>query len=71
MLRALHKGLDSTPKIPIHIACFSEDGDSLSQSRGYCPGDSGFGIGFSADQLLTSLDADPDTRFVKQASGSA
>jgi hypothetical protein len=54
VLNALYKGLDSTPKIPIHVACFSETGDSLSQWRGYCPDGSGFSIGFSVDQLMAA-----------------
>jgi Protein of unknown function (DUF2971) len=52
VLNALFRGLDSTPRIPIHVGCFSEDGDSLSQWRGYCPPSGGFSIGFSGDQLV-------------------
>ncbi len=52
VLNGLHRGLDSTPKIPMHVACSSEDGDSLSQWRGYSPGGSGFSIGFNAAQLM-------------------
>lgn len=52
VLNALYRGLDSTPKIPIHVGCFSEDGDSLSQWRGYCPEGGGFSIGFNTEQLM-------------------
>lgn len=56
VLNALRRGLDSTPRIPINVACFSEDGDSLSQWRGYCPTGGGFSIGFSSDQLIAACD---------------
>jgi hypothetical protein len=47
------KGFDALSKIHIHVACFSEEGDVLSQWRGYGPGGSGgFSIGFTESQLV-------------------
>src|SRR3972149_5919227 len=40
-----------------YVACFSEDGDSLSQWRAYCPKTGGFSIGFD-DEYLRSLASD-------------
>lgn len=51
-LRLLRKRLARTPPSHTHVACFSEDPDSLSQWRGYCPGGSGFSIGFATSQLV-------------------
>ncbi len=56
VLNGLHRGLDSTAKIPIHVACFSADGDSLSQWRGYSPGGNGFSIGFNCAQLMDAAE---------------
>jgi len=53
-LDALRKGLASTKTIPIHVACFSEDGDSLSQWRGYGRGKGSFSIGFQSEQLVAA-----------------
>jgi hypothetical protein len=35
----------------IFVYCLSEQGDQLSQWRGYCPGSNGFSIGFSSGDL--------------------
>lgn len=35
----------------LYVASFSEDGDSLSQWRAYCPANLGYNIGFNADKL--------------------
>src|SRR5271166_2048754 len=35
----------------VFVSCFSEDGDSLSQWRAYCPGGSGFSVGFHSAAL--------------------
>jgi hypothetical protein len=39
--------------VPIFASCFSEDGDLLSQWRGYCPGGRGVAIGFDRGELAT------------------
>jgi len=54
LLVGLHKAFDSLSKIPVYVACFSEDGDALSQWRGYCRTGSGFSIGFDSSQLLSA-----------------
>jgi Protein of unknown function (DUF2971) len=41
---------DGHPPVTVYIACFCEDGDLLSQWRGYAEG-SGFAIGFRRDHL--------------------
>ena len=40
-----------------HVASLSENGDLLSQWRGYCGGGSGFSIGFSRERLAHVLSA--------------
>jgi DUF2971 family protein len=40
---------------PYHVACFSEDGDSLDQWRAYCHSGPGFSIGFDSKQLMASF----------------
>ncbi|HXM97562.1 MAG TPA: DUF2971 domain-containing protein [Candidatus Dormibacteraeota bacterium] len=54
IFQGLQKSFDFVSKIKIHVACFSEDGDSLSQWRGYCRGGAGFSIGFESSQLITA-----------------
>ena len=49
---ALGEVLESGSKIGLFVACFSEDYDSLSQWRGYCPQSFGYNIGFDGDRLL-------------------
>lgn len=41
------------------VASFSEDGDDLAQWRSYCPGESGFSIGFSSAALYSQWVSDP------------
>lgn len=43
--------LESLKETPIYVCSFSEDGDVLSQWRGYCPNGNGFSIGFEYSQL--------------------
>lgn len=38
--------LEGASRLNIYVACFSEDGDSLSQWRGYCPPGFGYSLGF-------------------------
>jgi len=41
-------------RIPVHVACFSEDGDSLDLWRAYCRSGPGFSIGFDSHQLIAA-----------------
>jgi hypothetical protein len=43
--------LSSVSKIPLFITSFTEEGDLLSQWRGYCPDGPGFSLGFSKETL--------------------
>lgn len=43
--------LDHSTQLSVHVACFSEKGDSLSQWRGYCPSGFGYNIGFNKNLL--------------------
>jgi len=38
-------------KLALYVACFSEEGDSLSQWRGYCPPGFGYNISFNSSEL--------------------
>ena len=51
------RALDHLRSHPIHVACFSEKQDDLSQWRGYCPGGGGFSVGFDSDQLGKAADS--------------
>lgn len=53
---AMSKGIESLSRIHVHVACFSEDGDALSQWRGYCRTGSGFSVGFDSSQLVNAAD---------------
>jgi Protein of unknown function (DUF2971) len=59
--------LNGSMKYPnIFVASFSERGDLLSQWRAYCPGGTGFSIGFTYDQLLPAIKKEgPNARLVK------
>jgi hypothetical protein len=46
----LHRRFEAMGKIQLYVACFSEDGDALSQWRGYCR-NGGYSIGFNTDNL--------------------
>ncbi len=52
IFEGLQNAFDSLSEIKIHVACFSENGDSLSQWRGYCHAGSGFSLGFDSSQLI-------------------
>jgi hypothetical protein len=51
-----HRVLDRLRLTPIHVACFSQKQDDLSQWRGYCPGGGGFSIGFDSNQLVKAAE---------------
>jgi hypothetical protein len=48
--------LESVSKINIFVCSFSENGDLLSQWRGYCKGGSGFSIGFEYPQIKNTIE---------------
>lgn len=50
---ALSQVLESSAGLGLFVACFSEDYDSLSQWRGYCPRSFGYNVGFDGDLLLS------------------
>jgi len=49
---AVSEVIESCAQLNLFVACFSEDYDSLSQWRGYCPRSFGYNIGFDGDLLL-------------------
>ena len=53
-LDAIYKALESLSGIHIHVGCFSEKSDDLSQWRGYCPDGIGYSIGFEPLQLVAA-----------------
>jgi len=57
ILRPLSQVFNSASKASIYVACFSEDGDTLSQWRGYCPGGHGYSIGFNSAQIIDATPA--------------
>jgi hypothetical protein len=50
---------DPAPNYPFFVACFSEDGDDLSQWRAYCGGEGGISLGFLPADLIRQW---PDNR---------
>ena len=50
MLESTKKGISSLTRFRIYVCSFTEEGDQLSQWRGYCP-KGGFSIGFHFNQL--------------------
>lgn len=51
VLTALSTRLSPGRMVDVFVASFSEDGDLLSQWRGYCPNGAGYSIGFVARDL--------------------
>jgi hypothetical protein len=51
LLTALGTRLSTGAMINVFVASFSEEGDLLSQWRGYCPNGAGYNIGFAASDL--------------------
>jgi hypothetical protein len=47
--------VDIREQVPSYICSFSENGDILSQWRGYCPQGNGFSIGFDTRELIERL----------------
>ena len=64
MKREAYKSLSSAMEI-VYIASFCEDGDLLSQWRGYTGEHSGYSIGFDKRMLLEMAQSLPHTRFEK------
>ena len=53
----LHEISDAgSPFLNVFVACFCEDGDLLSQWRGYSGGNHGFSIGLESERLATSAE---------------
>lgn len=48
---AVTNHIESISNLSLYVACFSEDYDSLSQWRGYCPRSLGYNVGFDGDRL--------------------
>lgn len=44
-----------TTRYRIYVCSFSEEGDQLSQWRGYCPNGNGFSLGFAISPLLDQM----------------
>ena len=60
LLMAMEDNLTATNPFntqPVAISCFCEDGDLLSQWRGYGLGEGGIAIGFDARKILPTLKA--------------
>ncbi|UFN49134.1 DUF2971 domain-containing protein [Roseomonas sp. OT10] len=61
----LHTVIDTPSKVsssiisPFFVACFTENGDDLSQWRGYGGGEGGYAIGFEPSWLLQGFLHDP------------
>jgi hypothetical protein len=55
-LEAIYDLLDLAQELPIFVCSFSEEGDQLSQWRGYCPNAHGFSIGFDYTKLKNHAD---------------
>jgi hypothetical protein len=51
ILDQLKSQLEAITNINVCVACFSDNGDLLSQWRGYCPDGGGFAIGFDSFSL--------------------
>lgn len=51
LYEVIEKKLESIRRINIFVSSLTERGDLLSQWRGYCPGGSGYSMGFSKDRL--------------------
>jgi len=51
ILQRFRERLKQVSEISILVASLSEDGDSLSQWRGYCPRGGGYAVGFNHERL--------------------
>lgn len=58
-LKELIQLAESRPRLNEFVASFSEEGDDLSQWRAYCPGGSGFSIGFASSAVRSQWVSDP------------
>jgi len=54
LLDVLRRSLDQVSEITVYVASFSENGDQLSQWRGYSHGISGYSIGITPHDLLNA-----------------
>ncbi len=51
LYHVLRESLEHAQSFEIYVSSFSENGDQLSQWRGYCPGGTGYALGFAAEAL--------------------
>ena len=55
MLESMKRGISSLTRFRIYVCSFSEEGDQLSQWRGYCPNGNGFSLGFETSHLVEQM----------------
>lgn len=55
MLESTKKGISSLTRFRIYVCSFTEEGDQLSQWRGYCPNGNGFSLGFETSHLVDQM----------------
>ncbi|OGW44124.1 MAG: hypothetical protein A2Y66_07445 [Nitrospirae bacterium RBG_13_41_22] len=51
LLESMGKIISSPTRFHVYVCSFSEEGDQLSQWRGYCPNGNGFSLGFETSHL--------------------
>jgi hypothetical protein len=56
IINSLENHLERIERISIFVCSFSEEGDLLSQWRGYCQNGSGFSIGFNYSSLKNAIE---------------
>jgi hypothetical protein len=57
LIKVMSDSLEPAEGTDIFVSSFSQQGDQLSQWRGYCPSGSGYSIGFKTDVLIKSTEA--------------
>ena len=55
MLESTKRGISSLTRFRIYVCSFTEEGDQLSQWRGYCPNGNGFSLGFETSHLVDQM----------------
>jgi hypothetical protein len=56
LIKVMIEGLEPAEGVDIFVSSFSQQGDQLSQWRGYCPSGGGYSIGFKTDLLIKSTE---------------
>ena len=54
-LEGIYRVIDDFEWDEIYVSSFTEEGDQLSQWRGYCPGGNGFSIGLRTSELVNQM----------------